>query len=112
MLKLFQERLVCAIIGAIFGALYGAIIGLIVSYYGGTAWNIDYVKSTAIVFAVLGLLVGQFIGDVIAAVLHFLFGAATVEAGQVPDSRFGLVGSLFWLGFGTFIAVLLVVRPW
>jgi hypothetical protein len=110
-LSLF-DRVACAVLGAMFGALYGAIIGLIVgSSEIGIAVS-AYVKTTCIVFAILGFAIGPFVGDVIAAVLHFLLGIFALDVGYLPDRKLGLIWSLFWVGAGTFIAILLVQHPW
>jgi hypothetical protein len=106
------DRLVCLVIGAVFGAAYGAVIGIIVA---SPSTGIDigaYVKVTCAVFAVLGFVVGPFLGDLIAAVLHFLLAIFAFDVGYLPDRRLGVVASLFWLGLGTFIVVLLVKPPW
>ena len=110
-LSLF-DRVACAALGAMFGVIYGAIIGIIVaSAETGIAIS-AYVKTTCIVFAILGFVVGPFVGDVIAAVVHFLLAIFALDVGYLPDRRLGLIWSLFWLGAGTFIAILLVQRPW
>jgi hypothetical protein len=100
------------VLGTLFGAGYGAIIGIALAWQDSGISVSAYVKTTSIVFAILGFSVGPFMGDVIAAVLHFLLGIFALDVSYPPDRRLGVVPSLFWFGAGTLVAILLVQQPW
>ena len=116
----FTDRCTYALIGAVFGAAYGAVIALIaMAIYG--AWNIAYVGATALVFGALAFVIGPFIGDAIAGVLHLvsgvIWGIRWVEwwperppPGAVP--RIGFLAALFWFGFATAVAIYLALHIW
>ena len=107
-----RERFSYAAIGALLGAGYGAIIAVIVAWHSDGLWNSAYLKSGAVVFAVLSFLAGPFLGDLVASVLHFVLALGSVEVAYSSASRLGLVWPLVLLGLGTFVAVLLVGYVW
>ena len=109
----FADRLACLVLGVIFGAAYGVVIGCFMLIPpDGSAEILSYVKVTAVVFAVLGFVVGPFVGDVIAAALHFLLALFAMDVAYLPDRRLGIIWSLFWLGLGTFVVILIVKNLW
>jgi hypothetical protein len=84
-----SDRFVCALVGAVFGALYGVVIALIVAGNTDGIFSIAYVKTTSLVFAVLSFIIGPFIGDVFAAVIHFLVALFSFEFYAVSPRRLG-----------------------
>ena len=109
----FTDRLACLALGAMFGALYGLVLGFFAleAPGAGSSEIISFVKVTAVVFGVLGFLVGPFVGDLIAAALHFLLALFALDVGYF-DRRLGIIWSLFWLGLGTVAAILIVKTLW
>jgi len=109
------DRFACASIGAAFGLPYGGLLALLALAVTHGRSGIAYVVLvTVAVFAILGFVIGPFIGDVVAAVLHFIVGLFTGLTGtegvaeNLEPEGSGLMNSLFWFGVGTAVVVLFV----
>ena len=108
------DRLACLALGAMFGALYGLVLGFFALLVpdAGSPEIISFVMVTAVVFAVLGFVVGPFVGDLIAAALHFLLVLFGLDVGYLDVRGLGIIWSLFWLGLGTVVIILIVKSLW
>jgi TRAP-type mannitol/chloroaromatic compound transport system permease small subunit len=124
MLRLgFFDRLACAALGAFFGVVYGAMLAVGIGYATDGHIRVDIIWRTTEVFAVLGFLLGPIVGDLIGNLIHFVWGlffgivsGASVFFGgsgdigdQTPRTS-GLIRTLFVVGLGTGLSLMLALR--
>ena len=114
-----SDRCVYSLMGAAFGLLYGVFIAVVAMLISGGEWSNAYILATALVFGVLAFLIGPFIGDAIAGVLHLLWGvlhglALTGPADPRQPSAHNppFLASLFWFGICTGVALFLAIYVW
>ena len=101
-----QERLISAALGALWGALAGVLLAMFLSYVGGHAfdagWFIATWKSTilacALVFALLGLVLGVSTATVLGRVLAWLWSLVTQDDSRGLLADYGIWIKLLVLG--------------
>lgn len=79
-----SDRLGCAVLSGLFGALYAGLMILATVQLGFPLEYMTTLKWTTGGFALLGFVMGPFVGDVCGAILYFFWG---LFEGLDPDGR-------------------------
>lgn len=98
------DRFIFSFFGALIGLVYGGVIAVAATFAVG-AWHPQIVAWSVGVFAVLGFVSGDFVGEAFLLLLHFVWGLlsgfAYREPGEDEAGKKGYLSAVLFIGFAT-----------